>query len=113
MIILYGIAHCDTVKKSRAWLQARGLAYRFHDFKKDGVPPAELDRWLEHLGWEALLNRQGTTWRRLDEATRLGTVDAVSARALMLAQSSVIRRPVVMRDGRVVGVGWEAVTALA
>ena len=94
-ITLYGIPNCDTVKRARAWLAAEGVAVRFHDFKKAGVPPAELTRWLDELGWERLLNRQGSTWRKLDEAQRASVVDAASARALMLAQPSVIRRPVV------------------
>jgi arsenate reductase (glutaredoxin) len=94
-VTLYGIPNCDTVKRARAWLAAQGTAVAFHDFKKSGVPPAALDRWLQELGWERLLNRQGTTWRKLDEALRASVVDAVSARALMLAQPSVIKRPVV------------------
>ena len=95
MITLYGIPNCDTVKKARAWLSEHGVEHRFHDFKKEGVPPAELDRWLEALGWEQLVNRKGTTWRKLDDATREAVSDAASARVLMLAQSSVIKRPVV------------------
>ena len=113
MITLYGIPHCDTVKKSRAWLQARGIAHEFHDFKKAGVSPAALAAWISRLGWETLLNRQGSTWRRLDEATRAAVTDAASAQALMLAQPSLIKRPVVVQDGRVVGAGWEAVQSLA
>ncbi|OZB52133.1 MAG: arsenate reductase, partial [Thiomonas sp. 14-66-4] len=70
MIILYGIPNCDTVKKARAWLGAQGVAHAFHDFKKHGVPEAALDAWLAALGWEALVNRKGTTWRGLDDATR-------------------------------------------
>jgi Spx/MgsR family transcriptional regulator len=92
---LYGISNCDTVKKARAHLAAAGTTCSFHDFKKQGVPEAELDRWIAVLGWERLLNRQGTTWRKLDEATRLGVADAAAARRVMLAQPSVIRRPVV------------------
>ena len=92
--VLYGIPNCDTVKRARAWLAEQGHAVSFHDFKKQGVPPAELDRWIAALGWEPLVNRQGTTWRKLDEATRAAVVDAASARALMLAQPSVIKRPV-------------------
>ncbi|MFN3611684.1 ArsC family reductase [Tepidimonas sp.] len=95
MIHVYGIPNCETVKKARAWLVARGVEHAFHDFKKQGVPVARLDAWLAALGWEALLNRRGTTWRQLDDATRAGVTDAASARALMLAKPSVIRRPVV------------------
>jgi arsenate reductase (glutaredoxin) len=94
MITLYGIPNCDTVKAARAWLAARDLPYVFHDYKKQGVPPARLARWVEVLGWERLLNRQGTTWRRLDPVRQAAVVDAVSAMALMSQESSLIRRPV-------------------
>jgi Spx/MgsR family transcriptional regulator len=104
--ILYGIANCDTVKRARAWLSEHGLAASFHDFKKNGVPPARLDAWLDAVGWEALLNRKGTTWRQLDEAVRSGVSDAASARALMLAQPSVIKRPVVEWPAGAVTVGF-------
>lgn len=93
--LLYGIPNCDTVKRSRAWLEDRGIAHAFHDFKKDGVPAERMDRWIERLGWQALLNRQGTTWRKLDDATKASVVDAASARAAMLSHASLIRRPVV------------------
>ena len=95
MTTLYGIPNCDTVKRARAWLDDHGVAYAFHDFKKQGVPEAELDRWLKAPGWEALVNRKGTTWRKLDEATRNAVVDAASARAVLLANPSLIKRPVV------------------
>ncbi|MDO9276942.1 MAG: arsenate reductase [Polaromonas sp.] len=95
MIILYGIPNCDTVKKARAWLTAQGLAHEFHDFKKTGVPTDRLSAWESALGWQKLLNRQGTTWRKLDPAEQAGAVDAVSAQALMRAQPSLIKRPVV------------------
>lgn len=94
MITVYGIPNCDTVKKARAWLAERGVAHQFHDFKKQGVP-AELDRWAQTVGWETLLNRKGTTWRKLDDATRERVTDATSALALMREQSSIIKRPVV------------------
>ena len=95
MITLYGIANCDTVKKARTWLTQQGQAYEFHDFKKQGVPPEELAQWTQALGWEKLLNRKGTTWRKFDAATQAAVVDDASARALMLAHASVIKRPVV------------------
>jgi Spx/MgsR family transcriptional regulator len=94
-VTLYGIPNCDTVKRARAWLAEHGHAAAFHDFKKAGVPADRLDAWIAALGWERLLNRQGTTWRKLDDATRAAVVDAPAARALMLAQPSVIKRPVV------------------
>jgi arsenate reductase (glutaredoxin) len=107
-LTLYGIANCDTVKRARAWLDDQGVAFDFHDFKRAGVPLPGLDRWLDAAGWERVLNRQGTTWRRLDEAQRDAVHDAAGARALMLAQPSVIKRPVVQwPDGRI-SVGFDA-----
>lgn len=101
-ITLFGIPHCDTVKKARLWLQDQGLAYQFHDFKKDGVPADALARWMQAVGWEVLLNRKGTTWRKLDAAVQARVQDGASAAALMQAQASVIKRPVVQwPDGRV------------
>lgn len=105
-ITLYGIPNCDTVKKARVWLAQHQAAVTFHDFKKQGVPEAGLDRWLEAVGWEKLVNRQGTTWRKLDEATQAGVTDAVSARRLMLEQTSVIKRPVVEWADGTVTVGF-------
>jgi arsenate reductase (glutaredoxin) len=97
---LYGIPNCDTVKKSRAWFDAQGIAYTFHDFKKQGVPQSELSTWIKALGWEALVNKKGTTWRTLDAAAQAAVKDDASAMALMLAQPSVIKRPVVDRAGK-------------
>jgi len=94
-ITVYGIANCDTVKKARAWLTAQGLAHHFHDFKKLGVPADRLALWIDQAGWEKLLNRQGTTWRKLDPATQATAQDAASASALMREHSSTIKRPVV------------------
>lgn len=105
--IVYGIANCDSVKKARAWLSAQGLAHEFHDFKKQGVPEAQLQRWLSDCGWEAVLNRKGTTWRQLDAATQKAVTDAASARALMLAQASVIKRPVIEWPSGAVTVGHQ------
>ena len=105
---VYGIPNCDTVKKARAWLTEQGLAYQFHDFKKQGVPAELLGPASEALGWERLLNRSGTTWRRLDEAERAAVTDAATAIALMQTQPSVIRRPLVRwPDGRF-SVGFDA-----
>ena len=92
---LYGIPNCDTVKKARVWLDARGLAYRFHDYRKAGVDPDLLRGWVERLGWEAVLNRAGTTFRKLPEAEKAG-LDAERAVALMLAQPSMIKRPMLV-----------------
>ncbi len=104
---MYGIPNCDTVKKARAWLTGQGLAYSFHDFKKAGVPPERLAAWEDALGWQKLLNRQGTTWRKLDADVQSGVTDAASAQALMRAQPSVIKRPV-MEWGHDTTVGFDA-----
>jgi Spx/MgsR family transcriptional regulator len=113
-VTVYGIPNCDTVKKARAWLAAQGVAAEFVDFKKAGVPPEALDGWLAELGWDALLNRRGTTWRQLDEALRAQVSDAGSARALMLAHPSVVKRPVVdWGHHRTVGFDPGAWSALA
>lgn len=105
-ITLYGIPNCDTVKKARRWLDAAGVAHGFHDFRKDGLDPARLQRWIDTLGWEKLLNRSGTTFRKLPDAAKEG-LDAAAAKALMLEQPAMIRRPVVeSADG--VSVGFSA-----
>ncbi len=95
MITLYGIPNCDTVKKARAWLTEYGLDHQFHDFKKLGVPPDRLKLWMAAVGWETLLNRKGTMWRKQSPEVQASVCDANSAAELMLMQSSVIKRPVV------------------
>lgn len=105
-ITMYGIANCDTVKRARAWLDQRGVAYRFHDFGKLGIPPDRLAPWIEAVGWETLVNRKGTTWRKLGSAVQGAVVDAPGARALMQEQPSVIKRPVV-EWGPAVTVGFD------
>jgi arsenate reductase (glutaredoxin) len=104
---VYGIPNCDTVKKARAWLAAQGVEHRFHDFKKEGVPPERLDAWLQAAGWEKLVNRQGTTWRKLEPATQASVTDTASARALLIAQPSAIKRPVVEWRGGDTTVGFD------
>ncbi|CAD5375100.1 Protein YffB [Rubrivivax sp. A210] len=105
---LYGIPNCDSVKKARAALTERGLAHEFHDFKKAGVPESHLDAWLAAAGWEVLLNRKGTSWRALPEATRDAVVDAATARAAMLLQASLIKRPVIEWPDGCITVGLDA-----
>ncbi len=105
---LYGIPNCDTVKKARAFLADAGAEVTFHDFKKQGVPEERLAAWLTAAGWERLLNRQGTSWRKLGDDERAAVVDAASAAALMRRVPSVIKRPVVeWPDGRI-SVGFDA-----
>ena len=107
MITLYGISNCDTVKKARTWLTEHGKSHAFHDFRKHGVPPVELARWADAVGWESLLNRKGTTWRKLAAEEQLAVHDRSSALALMQAQTSVIKRPVVDWGGGDVTVGFD------
>ena len=105
---LFGIPNCDTVKKARTWLADKGLEVVFWDFKKQGVPSAELATWIHALGWEPLVNRKGTTWRKLDATTQQAVVDAASAKQLMQSQPSVIKRPVVCWSDGSVSVGFDA-----
>lgn len=105
-IEFYGIPNCDTVKKARAWLDGHGVAYRFHDYKKEGADPAKLAVWADAVGWEVLLNRAGTTFRKLDEGDRVD-IDRARALALMAAHPSLIKRPVVEHPGGIL-VGFKA-----
>ncbi len=107
MTTLYGILNCDSVKKARIWLVDHGVEYQFHDFKKQGMPAAQLDFWLSSVGWETLVNRSGTTWRGLDDASKAAVVDAASARALLLVQTSIVKRPVVEWANGAVTVGFK------
>lgn len=110
---VYGIPNCDSVKKVRAWLDTNKLAYTFHDYKKQGVPDAELRRWVAAYGWETVLNRRGTTWRALDESVKASVVNDASAVAVMIANASTIKRPVVTcGDMVIVGVDFAALAAL-
>ncbi len=104
MITLSGIPNCDTVKKARTWLDGRGVDYRFHDFKKEGVTAAELEKWADAAGWEVLLNKRGTTFRGLSDADK-EDIDRAKAIRLMEAHPSLIKRPVVS-DGTRVTVGF-------
>jgi len=105
-ISVYGIPNCDTVKKARAWLDAKGVAYAFHDFKKEGADPARLRDWVAAKGWETVLNRRGTTFRKFDPAAT-AELDADKAAALMQAHPSAIKRPVVEHPGGLL-VGFDA-----
>ncbi len=98
MITLYGIKACDTMKKARAWLDSHGVEYRFHDYKSEGIEKKTLERWVRALGWETVLNRAGTTFRKLPEADKQN-LTAARAVALMAAQPSMIKRPMLDRDG--------------
>lgn len=107
MLTLYGISNCDTVKKARTWLDAQGIAYEFHDYKKKGVSREKLDQWLHQLDWEKLVNRSGTTWRKLPDEQKSAVTDADTAAKLMLAHTSVIKRPLLEdTDGKVIALGF-------
>jgi Spx/MgsR family transcriptional regulator len=97
---IYGIPNCTTVKKARIWLEGHDLAYEFHDYKKQGVPEATLKAAMKQLGWEALVNRTGPTWRKLPDEVKASVTDANTALAVMYNHSSVIKRPLLERDGQ-------------
>jgi arsenate reductase len=98
---LYGITNCDTMKKARAWLDARDVPYVFHDYKTRGIDRPRMTRWCDEAGWETLLNRAGTTFRKLSDASK-SDLDRSTALRLMLAQPSMIKRPVLEAGGRVI-----------
>lgn len=107
---LYGIPNCNTVKKSRDWLAAHQIKVAFHDFKKQGLTAEIAQNWLTQCGWETLINRKGLTWRGLTDAEKAAVCDNVSALALMLAKTSVIKRPILEQDGKVLCVGFDEAT---
>ncbi|MDB5710624.1 MAG: arsenate reductase and related [Sphingomonas bacterium] len=110
-VTMYGIKNCDTIKKARAWLAAQGVEYDFHDYKASGIDAATLRGWAEQVGWEVLLNRAGTTFRALSEADKTD-LDESKAIALMVAQPSMIKRPVLVSAGPLL-VGFKPDTYLA
>lgn len=105
-VTIYGIKACDTMKKARAWLDAHNIAYVFHDYKVQGIERGLLENWVRVVGWEKLLNRAGTTFRKLPEADKAG-LDEAKAVNLMLAQPSMIKRPVLDASGTLI-VGFKA-----
>lgn len=100
MVEMFGIPNCDTIKKARQWLEAQNIEYQFHDYKKEGVDAHLLEEWSEAVGWERLLNRRGTTWRKLSDEAKEG-VDESEAIALMVEHPSMIKRPVLLVDGTI------------
>jgi Spx/MgsR family transcriptional regulator len=105
-VTLYGIKNCDTMKKARSWLDGHGVAYVFHDYKTQGIDRAHLERWVQQASWETVLNRAGTTFRKLPDADK-ENLNAKKAVALMLAQPSAIKRPVLERAGGAITVGFK------
>ena len=108
-VTLFGITNCDQVRLARAWLDCRRIAYRFHDFKREGLAPALAERWIELAGTESLLNRKGTTWRKMDDSERAAAASASGARDLMTTHPSIVKRPVLDINGRIT-VGFAAQT---
>ena len=106
MYTLYAIPNCDTVKKARVWLAERGIEYQFHDYKKEGVDRATIERWLTQRSWEELVNRAGMTWKKLPDAEK--PTETQGAIALMLEKPSVIRRPLIESNGQIVALGFNA-----
>ncbi|WP_047534009.1 ArsC family reductase [Methylotenera sp. N17] len=103
---LYGIPNCNTVKKARDWLDTHHIAYEFHDFKKQGISPKKLQAWLDQLPDSKLINRAGLTWRGLDDTTKQSIIDNASAIALMSAKTSVIKRPILEKDSKIIALGF-------
>ena len=106
MLTMYGIKNCDTIKKARRWLEAHQIEYRFHDYRADGLERAQLDTFIAELGWQALLNPRGTTWRKLDESLRNSIDNADAAAALMLEMPAIIKRPLLCAPGQPMLLGF-------
>lgn len=104
---LYGIPNCNTVKKARDWLDQHAIQYEFHDFKKLGLDTATAQSWLQQQPWEKLINRSGMTWRNLSDAEKNAVIDAASAQTLMQEKTSVIKRPIVMKDHQIIAIGFQ------
>ena len=104
---LYGIRNCNTVKSSLAWLKNRKIDFEFHDYKSKGITEARLKDWCRQVGWESLVNKRGTTWRKLDERSKAAITNEKSAIALMMEKTSVIKRPLVEVEGKVTALGFD------
>jgi Spx/MgsR family transcriptional regulator len=104
---LYGIPNCNTVKKARAWLTDHGISYEFHDFKKQGIDQATIHQWLNQKPWDKLVNRSGMTWRNLSDAEKITIHDDRSACQLMLEKTSVIKRPILVKNDSIIALGFD------
>ena len=107
MMKLYGIPNCDTVKKARTWLASHDIAVEFHDFKKQGLSAEVVQRWLQQSTWEQLINRKGLTWRGLPEQQKMAITNNTAAQQLMLEKTSVIKRPLLEQDGKLLHLGFD------
>lgn len=106
--IMYGIKNCDTIKKARRYLEDNGVSYQFHDYRVDGLDDALLSSFIEQLGWEALVNKRGTTWRKLSDDEKNAVVDAASAKKVLIAEPAMIKRPVLVSADKHYIVGFSA-----
>jgi Spx/MgsR family transcriptional regulator len=104
---LYGIPNCNTVKKARTWLEEKSIAYEFYDFKKQGIDEATIKQWLTQSTWDKLVNRAGMTWRNLSDAEKAAVIDNASATELMMIKTSVIKRPLLVKDGTLLALGFD------
>jgi len=107
MITIYGIPNCNTIKKTRTWFEQHHIPYNFHDYRKEGISKKQLNNWCREKGWEKLLNKQSTSWRKLDPETQAGITSAAKAIAIFLEHPTLIKRPVIEQDGNIVQVGFD------
>ena len=107
---LYGIKNCNTVKNAITWLNGKKVEFDFHDYKNKGITEEKLKEWSKQVGWESLVNKRGTTWRQLDEATQQKVANEKAAIALMLEKTSVIKRPLIEKNGKVIALGFDETT---
>jgi arsenate reductase (glutaredoxin) len=104
---VYGIKNCNTVKSALAWLKKNHVEFEFHDYKSKGITDVKLKSWSKQVGWENLVNKKGTTWRLLEEAVQKKITNETAAIALMREKTSVIKRPIIEEDGKIVALGFE------
>lgn len=106
-MIIYGIKNCDTIKKSLQWMKQNKVEFQFHDYKTQGITSDKLKAWTEQTSWENLVNKKGTTWRKMDESVKASTTNAEKAIELMQENPSLIKRPIAERDGEIIAVGFK------
>lgn len=106
-MIVYGIPNCNTVKKARTWLADHGIDYEFHDFKKQGISAEKLNTWCSAFGWEKVLNKKGTTWKKITAEQQAKVTDQASAVALLIENTSAIKRPVIEQNGKPILIGFD------
>lgn len=104
---VYGIKNCNTVKSALDWLKKKNVPFEFHDYKTKGVTPEKLKQWSKQVGWESLVNKKGTTWRQLDDATKDNVTNEDAAIGLMQEKTSVIKRPLLEENGKVITLGFD------